>query len=138
MTVKSAPTNNGQNTTPSNQPLWLPPGASFSVLPKATQETIVQILNPAYRKLVLEASDALEQAEGLSYCSLLFFQIVATQALGEQAIAGYLTQLTVSKSLAALMGVTGQKARIASFLLGLQKFRDKLERASTAPVEAKP
>jgi hypothetical protein len=85
MTSKSEPTNNGQNTTPSNQPPWLPPGASFSVLPNAAQQAIVQILNPAYRRHVLEASDALEQAQGLSFCRLLFFEIVATHAVAEQS-----------------------------------------------------
>jgi hypothetical protein len=137
MTLKSESTNNGQATMSSRQPLWLPPGASFSVLPKAIQEAIADILNPAFKERVLEASDALARAQGVSYCTTLYLELVMTHAVAEQAVAGHFGQLAGSKSLGALMAVITQKGRVASFLLALQKFHDKLERTSTAPSAAK-
>jgi hypothetical protein len=137
MTLKSEPTNNSQNPRPSNQPIWLPPGASFSVLPKPVQEAIVDILNPAYQKHVLGASDALERAQGVTLCTTLFFELVMTHAVAEQVVAGHFGRLAGCKSLETLMGVIAHKGRVASFLLALQKFHDKLERPSATASSAK-
>jgi hypothetical protein len=57
--------------------------------------------------------------------------------VAEQAASVQLSRVAVCKGLAALVGISGQKARIANFLFALQKFRDKVERASAAP-EANP
>ena len=56
-----------RDATVSGQPLWLPPGTTFALLPKPVQQAIIDILNPAYQKYVLEAGDALERGQGLSY-----------------------------------------------------------------------
>lgn len=138
MTSSSVGNGTGRGATASAQPLWLPPGTTFASLPKAVQQAVVAILNPAYQRHVLEAGDALERGQGLSYCNLLFLEIVTTYGVLERPIDGDWSRLPVSKGLAALMNVTGQKSKVASFLLALQKLRARVEPASAAPPEVKP
>jgi hypothetical protein len=133
MTMISAHTPNGQDTTAAALPLWLPPGVRFASLPMPVQQAVVAILNPAYQEHVLKANDPLERGQGLSYCNLLFFEIMTTCGVVERATDMDWSRLPTSKGLAALMGVTGQKNKIANFLLALRKFRDKVERTN-APV----
>jgi hypothetical protein len=137
MTMISAHTTNGQDTTAAAVPLWLPPGVTFASLPTPVQQVVVAVLNPAYQEHVLEATDALERGQGLSYCNVLFFEIMTTYSVAERAGLDW-SRLPLSKGLAALLGVTGQKNKIANFLLALRKFRDKVERADAAPPQAQP
>jgi hypothetical protein len=125
----SAYTANGQDAATA-RPLWLPPGVTFASLPTPVQQALVAILNPAYQEHVLAATDPLERGQGLSYCNLLFFEIMTTYGVVERATDMDWSRLPTSKGLAALLGVTGQKNKIANFLLALRKFRDKVERTA--------
>ena len=138
MTMISAHTPNGQDTTAAALPLWLPPGVRFASLPMPVQQAVVAILNPAYQEHVLKANDPLERGQGLSYCNLLFFEIMTTCGVVERATDVDWARLPTSKGLATLLGVTGQKNRIANFLLSLRKFRDKVERADAAAADQQP
>jgi hypothetical protein len=51
--------------SPSPRPLWIPPDVKIDSLPAALQRAITEIINPAYRELVLEAQSAIERAAGL-------------------------------------------------------------------------
>jgi hypothetical protein len=128
-------TDDGQDATVSAQPPWLPAGVKFDSLPEPVQQSVLAILNPIYQMQVLEANDALEQGQGLSYCHLLFFEILMTYAVLERATEVDWSRLPTSKGLAALVGVTGQKNKIANFLFVLRKSRNQVERNSLADVE---
>jgi hypothetical protein len=138
MVASSARTGNGRGATASS-PLWLPAGVTFGSLPSAAQQAVLTILNPLYQQLVLEKNDALERGQGLSYCQLAFLEIMATYGVVGRAVLDW-SRLPVSKGLTALMGVTGQKNKVASFLLTLRKFHGKVEGTNgrTPEAEAKP
>jgi hypothetical protein len=118
------------------RPLWLPPGVTFESLPKSVQQAVLDILNPVYQELVLKASDPLERGQGLSYCNLLFLELLTTCGLVEWATDVGLPSLPSSQGLAGLVGVTGQKGKVANFLFEFRKFRHKVERESAAPPPA--
>jgi hypothetical protein len=138
MTMISPHTTNGQDTTAAALPLWLPPGVMFAALPTAVQQAVVAILNPAYQEHVVQTSDPLERGQGLSYCNLLFFEIMTACGVVGRATDMDWSRLPTSKGLAALLGVTGQKNKIANFLLSLRKFRDQVERANAAAADPQP
>lgn len=133
MDTSSPPGGNGQDATAAAQPLWLPPGVTFSSLPKPVQQAVLAILNPIYEEQVLGATDPLERGQGLSYCNLLFFELMTTCGVLQWAADETLYRMAISKGLAALVNVSSQKNRIANFLLALQKFRAKAEPADAEP-----
>jgi hypothetical protein len=106
-------------------------------LPQPVQQAVLDILNPVYQEQVLKASDPLERGQGLSYCNLLFFEILTTYALVEWAAGAGLSRLPSSKGLEALVDVTGEKGKHANFLFEVRKFRHKVERESAAPPPAR-
>jgi hypothetical protein len=129
-------TGNGQNAPASPRPLWLPPGVTFESLPKPVQQAVLDILNPVYQEQVLKASDPLERGQGLSYCNLLFFELLTTYGLIESATSAGLARLPSSKGLTVLVDVTGQKGKVANFLFRLREFHHRVERESAAPPPA--
>jgi hypothetical protein len=134
----STHTTNGQDTTAAASPLWLPPGVTFASLPTPVQQALVAILAPAYQEHVLAATDPLERGQAVSYCNLLFFEIMTTCGVVERATDVDWARLPTSKGLATLLGVTGQKNRIANFLLSLRKFRANVERTNAAAADRQP
>jgi hypothetical protein len=132
MISSSMRTGNGREATASRQSVWLPPGVAFASLPKPVQEMVVDILDPLYRQYVAQPSDALERAQGVSFCNLLILELLTTHSVAGRAADLDWARLPTSRGLAALVGITGQKNKIANFLLALRKFRDRVERADTA------
>jgi hypothetical protein len=68
-------------------PLWTPDNVTFDTLPQSLQETLIEFVDPAYRRLVLETSDPLAKAAGLSFVHLLWLELVSQHELG-RAMAG--------------------------------------------------
>src|SRR5262245_18984294 len=65
--MSSSSMGNGKRQAESaSAPLWLPPGVDFDSLPRAVQQVVVNVLNPAHQTLVLDSDDVLEQGEGLT------------------------------------------------------------------------
>jgi hypothetical protein len=138
MVANSARPGNGRGATASSA-LWLPAGVTFESLPRAAQQAVLSILNPLYQQLVVEKNDALERGQGLSYCHLVFLEIMATYGVVGRPDLDWF-RLPVSNGLTALMGVAGQKNKVASFLLTLRKLQGKVEgtNGSAPESEAKP
>ncbi len=80
---------------PSPDPLWIPPGLKFDSLPPALQKAIVEIVNRAYRELVLEAQTSLEQAMGLSFVHILWLELIEELEIGADIFRGRLELLVV-------------------------------------------
>ena len=57
-------------------PPWLPDGSTLDIIPAGLRDAVVQLVNPAYRQFVLEASDALERMIGFSLVHLLWLEIL--------------------------------------------------------------
>lgn len=56
-----------ESTTSDVRPLWIPPGLKFDTLSPGLQFAIKEIINPAYKELVLAAPNAFESSIGLTY-----------------------------------------------------------------------
>jgi hypothetical protein len=136
--TSSSCSGNGQDATAAAQPLWLPSGVTFESLPAPVQQAVLAIVNPVYEQQVLEADDALERGQGLSYCTLLFLEIMSTHGMMARAKDIGWDRVPGSKGLAALVNVSIQKNRVAHFLLALQKFRAKAEPADADPPGESP
>jgi hypothetical protein len=70
------------SSAPSVRPLWIPPGVEFESLPTGLQAALVEIVNPAYQRMVLERDDPQEKSFGLSHVHLLWLEIVQQIELG--------------------------------------------------------
>jgi hypothetical protein len=138
MVSSPAPAGDGQDAVQSTRPLWLPPGVTFNSLPAPVQQAVLAILNPIFEEQVLGANNALEYGQGLSYCTLLFFELMATHGMMARAQDIGWDRVPGSKGLAALVNLSSQKNRVANFLLALQKYRSKRERADAPAPETQP
>jgi hypothetical protein len=114
--------------SPGARPLWIPPELKFDELPAALQRAITEIVDPAYRELVLLAQNALERSMGLTYVHLLYLEIIEmidvardmarTLPRGEGTDAH---QLKITRHLK----LVAQKDRVAKFILDVEKFYDR-------------
>ena len=60
---------------PADAPYWLVAGDLWNHLPPAMCQAVVEILTPAYQRLVRDASDELERSAGITLIHLLWLEI---------------------------------------------------------------
>jgi len=72
----------------SPRPCFLPDGVDFDALPENLRLAVQEILGPAYRELVLGASDVLERAGAVTFVHLMWLEILDEIGLGEHIVAG--------------------------------------------------
>jgi hypothetical protein len=117
-------------TSHSTRPYWVPPGLKIESLPEQFRVAIAEILNPAYRELVLEAPGALERATGATFVHLLWLEMLEQLELGRD-LASYLPGSTSSPERLRLLDrhvrLTGAKNKAGHFLLQIRTFREKYE-----------
>ena len=70
---------------PDGAPYWVPEGSMWNEIPEGTRIAVRDILEPAYRRLVLEAGDELERSAGLTLVHLLWLEICDQTRLGLMA-----------------------------------------------------
>jgi hypothetical protein len=113
---------------PGNRPFWIPTNVQFDSLPQALQAAIIEIVNPAYQELVLEAPSPLEKAAGLSLVHLLWLEIVEQYDLG-RAMARMLPRGESSAAHQEAIGrhlrLVGVKERFGKFVLQLRAWQEK-------------
>jgi len=111
---------------------WVPPGVTIDTLPEHIQVAIAEIVNPAYRALVLEEEDPLARSAGTTLVHLLWLEVLAQLDLGEEW-ASRLPSGTKSpewpKRIEEHLRLIGAKHKVAHFLLQWRMFRDKCENA---------
>ena len=55
---------------------WTPPGVDIDSFPPEVQTAIIEIVNPIYEQLVLQARDSLEKSTGMTAVYLLWLEIL--------------------------------------------------------------
>ncbi len=71
---------------PQGAPYFLPAGPEWNALAEGVRQAVVEILGPAYQRLVVEAGDELERSAGLTLVHLMRLEICDQTRLG--VIAG--------------------------------------------------
>src|SRR5262245_22990136 len=110
------------------RPLWVPEHVSFDKLPPALQQAIVDIFNPAYEQLVLEAPTALERSTGLSYMHLLWLELVGQQEIGRAmypASGSPADQKNAQKKISQYIALVQSKTSVGKFLLQIRKYNER-------------
>jgi hypothetical protein len=113
---------------PGKRPFWLPASVKFDTLPKPLQAAILEILNPAYQELILEAPTPLEKATGLTFVHLLWLELVEQydlgQAMGPLVARGGSTAKK-QKAIGRHLRLTGAKEKFGKFLLRVRTLQHK-------------
>lgn len=63
---------------------WTPPGVDINSFPAEVQTAIIEIVNPIYEQLVLQARDSLEKSTGMTAVYLLWMEILNLHQLGQE------------------------------------------------------
>jgi hypothetical protein len=94
-------------------------------LPLALQQAITEIIDPAYRELVLEAQTGLERSVGLTYVHLAWLEMIEAMDIGKDMAqtlpkgeGTHAHQLKIRRYLRLI----AQKDKIARFILEVEKF----------------
>lgn len=133
----------GQTEADSVRPYFIPPGIAFEEFPAALQATILDIINPAYRDLVLEARDGLEKSVGVSMVYLIWREILLQlkhgQDLGRDGVETEETSQARQKQLDEYLRLVNAKRKQTYLLVRLADIRRKLGPLSKPlpPFEAK-
>jgi hypothetical protein len=118
---------NDATEPPADKPLWLPADVDPASLPTGLRQAFKEIVNPAYKELVLEAPTALQRTVGLSYMHLIWLALVEQVALGK-----YLWHKPRPESIDTYQQISrghlqlvGAKDKLAKFLLQAQHLHQK-------------
>lgn len=99
------------------------------MLPPRLQRAVIEIINPAYRELVLEETGALARTSGLSYMHLLWLELVEQFELGKYMWRkGPLYQKSTEvykQGVARQLRLVNSRDKLAKFLLQVKAFRAK-------------
>ena len=68
---------------PAGAPYWLPVGPFWDRLAEGVRRAVGEILEPAYRRLVVEARDELERSAGMTLVHLMWLEICDQSHLGD-------------------------------------------------------
>jgi hypothetical protein len=116
---------------PAGAPYWLPDGPWWEQLSDGVRQAVRDILEPAYRRLVVEAQDELERSAGITLVHLMWLEICDQTRLGN--IAGDRKSICAivedpEESIARHLHLVGAKNSTAELLLKLRMTRAMLER----------
>lgn len=119
----------GNSSEPEDsRPFWVPPTLRFETLSPGLRTAIRDILNPAYKELVLDASTALEKMTGLSLVHLLWIEVVEQTDLGS-GMSGRVPPAAeregYSKYLDRHLKLLTVKERVSKFYIRLKEFKRK-------------
>jgi hypothetical protein len=117
-----------QPPAPTTRPLWIPEGVKFDTLPEALRAGLLEIINPAYQELVLEAPNALAKGTGLSYVHLLWCVLIDQLDLGkkmEEMLSRGPGAEVDHDAVDRHLRLLGAKHKLGKFLLQLRVFEAK-------------
>lgn len=110
------------------RPLWIPAGLDFATLDPRLQKAILEIVDPCYEELVLQAATALERSSGLTYVHVLWLELIDALDLNKD-LAVTLPQGEGLGPYEPQMGrylrLIAQKDKLGKFLLEVQKFFER-------------
>jgi hypothetical protein len=123
------------------RPFFLPAGLAIEDFPLPVQVAINDIIQPAYKELVLQAPNALERSAGSAFVFLCLMELLEEFDIGEE-VARRLGQPHKGKSarcddsLNRCLRIMGAKEKAGTFLLRLRTHRAK--RLPTPPFPGFP
>lgn len=112
---------------------FIPAGMDVDNLPPALQQGLQEIMEPAYRVLVQEATDALARSAGLTVVHILWLEL-----LQQCRMAGIVTDLGPNNEVALhnhvnrVLRLATAKQHASAFLLKVRAFGQELKK-SQAP-----
>jgi hypothetical protein len=121
---------------PPGAPYWIPADSGWGVLPSGVKQAVVEILQPAYRRMVLEARDELERSAGLTLVHLMWLEICEQAFLGDMVGDRQSILVVVNDreaSVARHLHLVGAKNSAAELLLKIRMVRDALEHLDNRP-----
>lgn len=109
------------------RPFFVPSGVNFDELPEELKVAILDIINPAYRRLVLKAEDGLEKSGGITVIHLLRLEILDQLELtqGLEKSRHLEASEERGKRIERHLRVVGAKSKVSNFLFRLKEFRRK-------------
>ena len=123
-------------TTPDPDiPYWVPSGDGWKNTPEEIRRAIPQVLAPAYRQFVLEASGELERSIGLTLVHLIWLEVccqvhLAVAAADPTSLAAVLNnpEAMIARHLELVMA----KCQAAELLVKMRLVSQSLQRPSSA------
>jgi hypothetical protein len=112
------------------RPYWLPPEVDAILLPSELKVAIVDILQPAYQKLVLQVSDPLEKALGVSAVHLLWLVLAGQVELGKRMLGTTGTRGRTEPCWELIdrhLRVTHAQAKFTDLLHRMKTYKEKLD-----------
>ena len=118
----------GVDTAPDTalRPYWIADNMDIDALPAGLRLAISEILEPAYRELVIEAATALERATGASFVHLLYLELQEQFNLGHTMPGTAVNGQVVNRQAALdrLLRLIGAKQKAANFLQRIKEWRE--------------
>ncbi len=128
---------------PAGAPYWLPRGPFWDRLSEGVKRAAGEVLEPAYRRLVLEARDELERSAGITLVHLMWLEICDQTAMSE--VVGNRDEIdailkNAEESVGRHLHLVAAKNSTAELLLKLRMVRATIQREQqvTGPPEAAP
>lgn len=114
----------------SPRPFWMPPGVELEKLPEGLRAAFEDIIDPAYRQLVVENPDPLEKSLAAGYVYACWLALLEQHELGKiiwykQASLDRADHYTEPRD--RLLRVLGTQDKLARSLLQLRAFRKRTE-----------
>lgn len=112
------------------RPCFIPAGLNFDELPETVRIAAKEIIDPAYRELVLLPRSALEKSTGLTIVHLLWIEAVEQHQLNRK-LTKQLSQTQFGQlpssgdDMLGHLRLLGAKDKACNFLLRLRKFIKK-------------
>lgn len=116
---------------PAGAPYWLPRGPFWERLSEGVKRAVGEVLEPAYRRLVVEARDELERSAGITLVHLMWLEICDQAAMSD--IVGNREEIDafVKDPEAAVdrhLHLVAAKNSTAELLLKLRMVRETIQR----------
>jgi hypothetical protein len=115
--------------TPSAEalPYWIPAGVELDNLPPELVKAIAEVINPAYRELVVLARPGLAQSTGLTVVHLLWLEIIDHLQLAGKTCSNDPLEILGGESrqtiIARHLRLVHSKLKASEFLLRLNAFK---------------
>ncbi len=117
-------------------PHWLLDDGQWIEMPENMRQLVSRILNPAYRRFVLDAPDELERSVGMTLVHLMWLELSAQVTLGKVIVDPQSPEAIMNNPDSLIdrhLRLTTAKCQTAELLLKLQMVQGMLKHPSFCP-----